>query len=195
MEFHYSSSTPLTGILHDLSTKESDYYTKELEIFVDSHAPSDLPEKAFDFQPDTWWTSSQSCEPNPFIKFCFKHKAIKLTGFELQSSLGTCRPHLFLFGQSIDNYSFFSHSYSTNMNASSIEYFSFESSEYSKCFQFISTRQSDSCNPAGYRSDIAQFELYGKVKNFDWQKKRIKCSSSFYFLKAIPYVFISLLYQ
>ena len=98
----------LNGIFRYLFTKKVniDQYYSLYNISVDSIYESSYyhgPLNSFDFDNSSAWFSSQKCGPNPWLSFCFIHNKVKLTGFEIQNSGGTCLVTEFLFGGSNDN--------------------------------------------------------------------------------------------
>ena len=160
---------PFDGVLHSFYNSDKAYYKSVLTISSDSNWLDETQRfNAFDFDDSTEWYSSQNCEPNPWLSFCFHNYQVKLTGFEIKTSDMTCRPDFIMFGGSNDNKSYSFQSYSVSLEQGESAYNDFPSSlsDYFRCFKYIGTKNSDDCSPSGYRTDIAQIEIFGILRNY-----------------------------
>ena len=165
IQFQYLGIS-LDGILHRLyqgnQKKYFDQFTIDADSSFDESDGKRIKRQAFDFNNISYWTSSPNCGPNPWISFCFKHYKVKLMGFEIQTSTGTCFPNQFKFGVSNNPSDYSYQEYSVAMTNGSIVYQDFNTQEFNRCFKYLSKETSSSCQ-ANYRTDIAQIELYGTL--------------------------------
>ena len=158
LTFKYSS---FDGILHHLYKHDPKYYNHYLTIERDSiYRQQDSEEKAFDFNSETYWTSAYVVEDSVWLSFCFVKGYVKLTGFEIQTSSGSCFPKSFQFGYSNDNTNYQFHDFMVSLSAGESNYSQLESQDYFKCFKYASiTSRCGNSNKS--RTDIAQIELFG----------------------------------
>ena len=182
----------LKGILQHIKSQNPQTYQNQFTIAQDSFHGSLYGKYAFDLNASTFWTSSDTCDPNPWVSICFKHYRVKLTGFEIQTSYGTCRPKTISFGEFTNNLTFNSQTYEVNMTQGSIIYRNFSGSSFSRCFKYIGNENSQDCSPSGYRTDITQIELYGFLVSISELRNLIKCTKSPPFF-TIKVIFISVL--
>ena len=182
MLFEHSES--LAGIFHYLKIQFPDTYSSLFNTTASSSNNNErLPKYAFDFDDSTYWTASTECEPNPSIAFCFIDYKVKITGFELQNSNQGCRVTDFLFGGSNNHTQYEYHEFSSNAQRNEVFYNTFQSRMYYQCFKYIALTNRE-CS--GYRTDIAQIELYGELLPLS-AKVRLElptCEESYYLIKG-----------
>ena len=175
---HLYNKENLNGILHSLYTKDKEKYKNELTITSSFLGTYSYGENAFDFNKSTYWTAAEIENEKPLLTFCLKNYRIKLTGFELQTTAGSCRPKTVKFGESNDNRTFNFQTYEVNMARNAIVYNNFSSNSFSRCFQYIGLENSANCDlPKGSRTDLSQIELYGIIASLsELPKIQIPCT-------------------
>ena len=179
-------NTNFSGVLNHFWVKHRTAYYSYVNVTSSGYTSTYYPENAIDFSSKSWWHQKAN---DSYIQFCLPQHKIRLTGYDIQTSTGSCRmdnwtitgcTNYFSCPSNTDN----SQTTEQELGSNETAYVEWSLQELYQCFRIMN--YGIICSNYGF--DVKQVDFYGYL--YSLINKNINSNVLFNFNCVSSYLFI-----